>query len=148
MKNWLLVANAARARVLEVTDKLGVYVHVADLVHPQSRQKGQELGWDRPGQVMGASHGLGGASFTPRTSPREREHEHFAREVAAVLDQGVAAGRCAGIVLVASNPFLGEVRSHLGEQAGKAVLRVVPSDYTALRDSEIADRLAMPAEGS
>ena len=113
MKNWIVVANAARARVLEESDEVpatgrarrAAFVHVADLVHPASRQKGVELGDDRAGHVEGTGHGLGSASYLPRTDPREREHDRFAREVARVLDHGIAEGRCAGLILVAANPF-------------------------------------------
>lgn len=142
MKNWLVVANAARARVLEETDRPGSYVHRADLVHTQSRQKGIDLGTDRPGHVEGSGHGLGSTSYEPRTNVRDREHDRFAREVATLLNAGVAAGQCAGLVLVASNPFLGHLKSHLGEQAHKATLRTVPSDFTSCGDAELAQRLA------
>ena len=56
-------------------------------------------------------------------------------------------GRCAGLVLVASSPFLGHLKAHLGVQAKKALVRTVDADYTALRDRELAERLAEP-EGS
>lgn len=141
MKNWLVVANASRARVLE-DDGEGGYTHCADLSHPASRQKGIELGHDRPGHVEGTGHGLGSASYEPRMDPREREHDRFARELARYLGDGVAAGRCAGLVLVASNPFLGHLMEHLHTQARKAVLRAVPSDLTALDDRELAQRFA------
>jgi hypothetical protein len=145
MKNWLVVCNAARGRVLEETDKFGVYVHVADLVHPESRQKGVELAGDRPGHMPGmTAHGPGGSAFDPRTGAREREHDQFASEVARLLDAGIADGRCAGLTLVASNPFLGHLKRHLGEQAKKALLRTVPADYTALDERELAQRLTTP----
>lgn len=146
MKNWLVVANSARARVLEETDRPGVYTHRADLVHPQSRQKGIELGSDRPGQahVEGGVHGSGGTAYPPRTDAREREHERFARELAAVLDEGLAHGDCGGLVLVASNPFLGRLLASLGDAARAAVLRTVPADYTGLHEDEIARRMAAP----
>jgi len=116
---------------------------VLDLVHPQSRQKGTELGSDRPGHVPGtAAHGTGSSALDARSSPREREHDHFAREVAAALNDGVASGRCAGLVLVASNPFLGHLKQHLGTQAHKVLLRTVVADYTLLDDRELARRLA------
>jgi protein required for attachment to host cells len=143
MTKWLVVANSARARVLEDSGVAGDYKTVADLVHPQSRQKGIELGDDAPGRVEGSGHGLGSAQYLPRTDPREREHDRFAREVAAVLDAGVADGRCAGLVLVASNPFLGHLKGHLGEQAGKLLLRTVASDYTTLSDADLAQRLGV-----
>jgi protein required for attachment to host cells len=146
MKNWLVVANAARARVLEQDDEQGgngpPYVHVADLVHPQSRQKGVALGNDRPGHAEGGSPGPAGNAYAPRIDPREREHDRFAHELARRLDEGVAAQRCAGLILVASSPFLGHLKSHLGPQAEKAVLRTVDADYTSLDERELAERLA------
>lgn len=143
MKNWIVVANASRARVLAEADEPGAYAHVADLVHPQSRQKGSELGSDRPGHAPGVSaHGTGSTAYDPHQSPQAHEHERFAREVAKALDEGIAAGRCAGVVLVASNPFLGLVKQHLGERAHKLLLRTVAADYTTLGDRELAQRLA------
>jgi protein required for attachment to host cells len=142
MKNWLVVANASRARVLEEGSDPGRFNHVADLVHMQSRQKGADLASDRPGSVKGIGHGLGSSQYIPRTDPREREHDRFARQVAHKLNEGVAAGQCAGLILVASNPFLGELKSHLSEQASKVLLRTVPSDFTALAEDELVQRLA------
>ena len=145
MKNWLVVANAARARVLEETDRPDVYAHVADLVHPQSRQKGSDLAGDRPGRAPGtAAHGAGSAAYDARTAPRQREHEHFAHEVAATLNGGIAAGRCAGLVLVASDPFLGLLKKQSSAQAHKVLLRTVAADYTALDEHQLALRLAPP----
>lgn len=141
MKNWTLVANAARARLLETGNRPRTLRSIEDLVHPASRQKGVELARDRPGHVEGTGHGLGSTAYVPKTDPRDREHDHFARTVAQVLNDGVAAGRCAGIVLVASNPFLGRVRSHLSAQADRAVLRTVPHDYTGLPEQELAQRI-------
>ena len=147
--NWVVVANAARARVLAQTDRPATFVDVADLVHPESRQTGVALaeahGGSRPGHVEGTGHGLGSASYQPRTDPRDREHDKFARELAGVLNHGVAEGRCGGLVLVASDPFLGLLKSHLGAQAAKAVLRTVASDYTLLTDLELARRLGWAA---
>lgn len=143
MKNWLVVANASRARVLEEAGgDPGIYMHRADLVHPQSRQKGVDLGRDRSGHVEGSGHGLGSTSYEPHTAVRERERDRFALEVAAMLNQGIAGGQCAGLVLVASNPFLGHVKAHLSDQARLLILRTVPSDYTSFADDEIARRLA------
>lgn len=146
-RNWWVVANAARARVFEEADTPGEFHHVSDLVHPQSRMKGEQLGSDRPGHVEGTGHGLGSASFQPRTGPREREHDRFSREVAAAVNDGVAQGRCAGITLVASDPFLGEVKAHLSAQARKLLLRTVASDYTGLPDADVVLRVrgATPA---
>jgi protein required for attachment to host cells len=57
------------------------------------------------------------------------------------LRRRVAANRCGSLPLVASNPFLGELKSHLSAQATKAVVRTVPSDYTNPHESELEQRL-------
>lgn len=141
MKNWLVVADASRARVLEGWGTAQGLVHVADYVHTQSRQKGVELDRDRPGYVKGTGHGLGSAAYVPRTDARERERARFAHELATALDAGIADGRCAGLVLVAPDPFLGHLKDELGERARKAILRTVAADYTSLPDEELARRL-------
>ena len=152
MKNWLVIANAARARVLEdpgtQSGRQRAYVHVADLVHPQSRQKGQDLAEERPGHVQRLGFGLSGTAYAAHTDPREREHDRFAREVAQLLDAGVAAHRCAGLVLVASSPFLGHLKARLGAQSKKTLLRTIDADYTALDDRELARKLAAGEGGA
>ena len=140
-RHWWVIANAARARVLEETDTPGRFRHVADLVHPPSRMKGERLRSDRPGHVEGTGHGLGSASFQPRTDPREREHDRFSRTVAKALNDGVAQGQCAAMTLVASDPFLGQLKSHLSVQAKKLLLRTVSSDYTSVPDADLARRV-------
>ena len=144
MRNWLVVANAARARILEATAESGSYVHRADLVHAQSRQKGVDLDTARAGHVKGSAPGPGGAAYEPRTSARDREHDRFAHELAAVLNNGVSRGECGGLILVASNPFLGLLKSHLKQHARQVLLNTVPSDYTSLTEAEIDRRLRMP----
>jgi protein required for attachment to host cells len=146
-RNWWVIANAARARVLEETDKPGCFRHVADLVHPPSRMKGERLRSDRPGHVEGTGHGLGSASFLPRTDPRVREHERFSRAVAQTVNDGVAQGHCAGLTLVASDPFLGQIKSHLSAQATKLLLRTVSSDYTSVPDADLARRVRAACAG-
>ena len=145
-RNWIVVANAARARIIEVGDAEGVCRHVADLVHPESRLKGVEQaalhGGDRPGRVMGIGHGLGDASYQPHTDPRQREREHFAREVAAVVDRGTADGRLSDLVLIASDPFLGLLKASLGEQSRKRLQGCLASDLTTLDDAEVLRRAA------
>jgi len=141
MKNWVVVANGARARVLEESDG-GGYTHVADLVHPAGRQKGSELDADRPGHVTSGAHGTGSAEYRPRIEPHERELQHFADELSRLLETGIAEGRCAGLILVASNPFLGHLKARLGTKARERVLRSLAHDYTSLRDDELAQRVA------
>lgn len=136
---WYVVANAARARLIERTRGQDDWTEVEDLVHPGSRQPGAALARDRPGHVEGTGHGTGSAAYVPRTDPRRHEHERFARELAARLDAAVAAGRCDGLVLVASSPFLGVLAAQLGDGARQRTLGTVAHDWTTLpRDALLA----------
>lgn len=99
---------------------------------------------DRHGHAHGPGHAPGGATYQPRTDVHEREHERFAQELATLLNDGVVTARCAGLVLVVSNPFLGRLKAHLGVQAQRAVLRTLAADYTTLPDHELMKRLAAP----
>lgn len=142
--NWIVLANAARARILGRDPIDGALAELADFIHPQSRQKASELASDRPGHAQKAHGDPGQAStgFEPRTDLRRKEHEEFARQVAQHLDDAVAQRRCTSLVLIASNPFLGELKSHLGSGAQKAIVLAAPIDLTSLAAPELTRRVS------
>ena len=141
---WIVLCNASRARICEWVDGQRKLREVVDLVHPQSQMKGVELEADRPGHVhrsMGDGT-VGRTALDPRTDPRQKEHEVFARELSRYVDEALKARRCGALVLVASNPFLGELKSHLSPACEKAVQATLPSDLTGFDLHEIEQRLA------
>lgn len=140
-RHWYVVANSARARVLEHADGDSEWADVVDLVHPQSRWLSAKLADDRPGHGVGRSPGGGGSAYGPRTDPRQRERERFARELAHLLDAGIASGRCDDVVLVASQPFLGVLGQHLTPGVGRRVRATAPHDWTRLGDAMLVARL-------
>lgn len=136
--DWIVVANAARARVFERDEDNGALREIADRVHTPSRQKAHELEADRPGHVM---KGDTSTAFAPHTDPREREHRRFAHEVAQLLDEAAAARRMPGLVLLASNPFLGELKAALGDAARRLLKHSAPVDLTAYQHAELEQRV-------
>jgi len=142
--DWVLVADAARARVLERDAETGALRELSAHVHPASRLKGRALASARPGQVR-----KGGAStaFAPRTSPAERERSRFAHELAELLESAALAQRLGGLVLLASNPFLGELNAHLGPAARGRVKAGAALDLTHYRGAELEQRVTRVIEG-
>jgi protein required for attachment to host cells len=141
-RRWYVIANAARARILESVGATAAFDTVADLVHAQGRQQRAELAPDAPGHAPGPVRGgPGGTDYAPRTDPHERERERFAREIADAIERGVAERRPAALVLVASDPFLGALRASLGPAAAALVVHTVHHDYTTLAEPELAQRL-------
>jgi protein required for attachment to host cells len=142
---WILLANSSRARLFAWDRADAQLQEISDFVHPQGRQKVAEIDPHLGGHTQrprgdGAS---GGAAFEPRTDPRHKEREHFARELAAYLDAALETGRFGSLVLIASNPFLGELRAHLADRVDKRVQAVVHSDLSSLGLAELTRRVAI-----
>lgn len=137
---WILIANASTARCFE-QDADGTLRLLASFAHPDSRKPGSTLGSDRPGHIEGVGHGLGSASYQPRIDPKTWEHEKFAQELAAYLNSAVAAHKYERVFVIASNPFLGQVKAHLDAQASKRLAGGVAADLTAYEGRELKARV-------
>ncbi|MBI3157437.1 MAG: host attachment protein [Burkholderiales bacterium] len=141
---WIVLANAARARIFEAGAAGATPTEVRTLVHPASRLKGHELTEDRPGHAerqTASTAAPGGTGYPPRADPRVKEQHAFAREIAQLLHDALGAGHCARIVLAASNPFLGELRAALTPAVAGAVAHSEPADLTALPVLDLQSRL-------
>ncbi len=136
--DWVVVANAARARIFERDDENQALREVADCVHTPSRQKATALSHDRPGH---ASKGEASTAFAPHTDARDREHHRFAREVAQLLEEAALAKRMPGLMLLASNPFLGELKAELGDAARRLLKHSAPVDLTTFQHAELEQRV-------
>jgi protein required for attachment to host cells len=135
-----LIADASTARCFEKrTD--GTLRLLDEFAHPDSRKPGSTLGSDLSGHIEGEGHGLGGASYQPRVDPKSWEHEKFATELAAYLNSAVAAHKFERVFLIASNPFLGQIKSHLDAQAGKRLAGGIAADLTSYEGRELKARV-------
>lgn len=138
-REWVVLANAARARIFERDPETGAMRELSAHVHPQSRAKGIELGADRPGRAI---KGQARTRFEPHTPPHERETQRFAHELAEKLERGALAHRYAALVLLASDPFLGQLRRELGPAATALLGHQLARDLTAWQDRELEERVA------
>jgi protein required for attachment to host cells len=77
----------------------------------------------------------------PDTTPKEAEFEHFAQQLADMLNKGTSQRSFDGLVLVAPPHFLGLLRNRLSSEVEKRLLRVVHKDYTSLDSREARSRL-------
>jgi protein required for attachment to host cells len=136
---WIVVANASQARCYERPSPAEPMVALVSLEHPESRLHARDLETDRPGRTH--KDDAGRTSFVPRSEPKEREREQFAREVAKFLAEGVEAHRCSGVVLFVSNPFLGELLAHLGDGVRQQLVASHALDLTALPANELEQRV-------
>jgi len=136
---WILVANAARARLYENTGIGKGLKLLSEFLHPESRMKGSDLVSDRAGYVQGV--GNGHASRQPATDPKQNEAEHFAHEIARSLELGRGQNKYERLILVVGSPFLGTLKARLSDQVLTLTSDTLEKDYTAANEREISKHL-------
>jgi protein required for attachment to host cells len=138
---WILVADAASARFFRRDSDADPLVPLETIAHEASRQKPSALGDDRLGHGS-RDRNPGGVSFAPRTDPKHREQEHFARQLAHRFAQAVERGECRRISIYAPAHFLGELKAALGQAASKALRVAIDVDLTRYGLDELERRIA------
>ena len=86
MKTWILVANAAEAKLLSTDNlRVGELGLVGEFTHPDSRKKAAELTSDKRGRYQ---TDLGAHGAFSKNDPKEVELEHFAIQLSHELKSG------------------------------------------------------------
>lgn len=138
---WIVIANAASARIFRRDSATAPLVPVAALAHDASRLHARELESDRPGsQAADNSQGLN--HFEPRSDARRKEHQHFAKEIAQRLDAGLKAGEFGSLTLFASNPFMGELKAQLSEAVTQRLKAALNNDLSHVGIAELDRRMS------
>ena len=143
-KTWVLIANAEHARCFERHASDHSLTELSDFVHPHTDINSDTSVGDKTG-AAGKGHGRtghAGTQFEPHTEAHAKERGIFARQLADYLNEGVAAQRCNGLVLIASSPMLGALRPCLSPAAEKVVRSSVASDLTRYQGAELKERVS------
>ncbi|WP_427914980.1 host attachment protein [Ramlibacter sp. MMS24-I3-19] len=137
--DWVLIANATRGCVYERAAD-GHLRLVRSFDHLASRQHSAQLGDDKAGREINPS-GFGGAAFERRADPHRKEHERFARELAAFVEQGAQADAFASLAIFAPDPFLGELRHELGAACLRRLSTAQGPDLSHVGIAELPKRI-------
>lgn len=138
---WIVIANAASARIFRREGSAAPLTPVAVLTHAPSRMHASALEPDRSGsQASDYSYGMN--HFEPRTDTRHKEHQRFAKEIAERLDAGVKAGEFDALTLFASNPFMGELKAQLSEAVSQRVKATLNNDLSHVGLAELDRRIS------
>lgn len=127
MTTWILIANAAEAKILS-TDNLrtGELTLIQELVHPESRKKVSDLIADKPGHYKTDTNIRGAYS---KNNPKQVEAEHFAIQIKNELQSGWDKNQYKSLVIVTPAQFYGLVKKHFHFNSAMKV-RHIPKDYT------------------
>lgn len=139
--NWILIANASRARLLVQQEEGGNVAVLRSFEHPASRLHSSELGDDERGR-QASDRGFGATAFEPRVDAQRKEHLRFAGELADFLEAGAQHGECGSVHVFASSPFLGELKALLGDATRRLMAGTHDVDLSAVGPAEIGKRIA------
>lgn len=142
---WILVADAARAQLLERSGEAGLSA-VESFAHPSSRLAGSRLGRDRAGWTRSDAR-PGGAALSPRQEPHAREKERFAQQLSEYLEQAAEHGRFDQLTVFAAPRFLGELRDAFGPATLRRIHALRDTSLSHLAPADLARRLEGELQG-
>ena len=136
---WIVVANAARARIFEAEAKDSAMREVIDLAHPDSRQHEGDLVSDRGGHVLNGT--TGGHSVDRDDPAKHHAAEVFAKEVCERLEQGRLDQSYRKLYVIAEPQFLGLLRQHMGKPLHEVVRAEIAKDLTTAGEQQIREQV-------
>jgi len=137
---WIVVADGARALILEnVGDSKFPDLRTKE-VFRQPDAKTSELGTDRPGRAFNSVGS--NRSAMEQTDWHEQEERRFLARLAARLDKAVQSGETKSLILVAPPRPVGVLRHEFSKHVRKALRAEIERDYVKMPVDEIAKHLA------
>ncbi|MCL4525262.1 MAG: host attachment protein [Gammaproteobacteria bacterium] len=139
---WVLVSNAAEARLFK-NEGCNTGLHlVQDWQHPDSRKHQDELVTDAGGRVQQSFAAGARPGIEWQTSPKEAEMLNFANELATYLGAARKQNAFQHLVLVASPHILGLLREKLDAPTSAMISGTLSKDYTYVGIEELSKHLA------
>jgi protein required for attachment to host cells len=145
--NWIVTANASRARFFSQLHASDPLEEINDMVNEAARLRSAETESDRLGPTSATQsiHNTGGAlpnkTYEPPQTPNEHATELFAKSVAEYLLKAYQDGRFTQLSLVVSPQFLGVLRKELSPQLESVVQLEINKDYTQFTPSQLWDQI-------
>lgn len=140
-KTWILVADGARARILENTGSGTGLKPAVGYDFAKSHAPTRDAVSDKPGSGQGSSGGSGHAKPS-KTDWHTFEKHLFAKELADVLKASLGKAAFDDLVLVAPPDALGELRQALDGHVKDRVSAELTKDLTHLTVHELHDHLS------
>ena len=125
---WIVVADAGRARVLEMHGK--DLAEIDDFVNPAERNDNADLETDSHGRFYGKGEREEGHTAEPSVQPKEHMAELFAVSIAKYLNEARNQNKYAKLQLIAEPGFLGLMRNKLDENVMNLVESELPKDLS------------------
>lgn len=140
IKTWVLIADGARARVLENLGPGKGLTAIDRLVFKGDHAATHDIVDDREGRTH-ESHGPGRSAIEAHSDPHRELKRTFAHQLADVLTHELDGGAYDRLVIVAAPVTLGDLRKLLPAKVAAKVTGEVNKDLTKTPNGEIASHL-------
>ncbi len=137
---WVVVADAARARIFSSGQNTSTLKELETLAHPEGRMHEQKLVSDLPGRRHGASVG-GQHSVGDEVEPKKQEAINFARSIADHLDKARAENKFSKLIIIAAPAMLGMLRDSISNETEKLLVEEIDKDLTQHSEEDIRKHL-------
>jgi protein required for attachment to host cells len=137
---WVLVADAARARLFQVEQPQQSLTPALDEELIGTNLPSRDIASDRPGRSFD-SGGQGRHAMEPSTDPARHAQTEFARDVVRLLDGKRRSGAFDRLIVVAAPQFLGDLRALMPQQLQATVAAEVDKDLSKMPRHELQDHL-------
>lgn len=142
MRFWIVIADAARAKIYATTGQREPLLLVQELINPHGREKPQDIVTDDPGKyAKGGKWGRIG-TWSSSMAPDVVEEKRFAQQVAEVLQTALARRTYDAVAILAPPKFLGFLRHEIGAQVAKHLVTSAAKDLTSVKARDLAKYLA------
>jgi protein required for attachment to host cells len=141
MRTWILIADAAHARVLETRGIGKSLIAVPDFEMSADLPRSHDLGTDRPARTH-ESVGKTRHAIEPRNDPHRQLKHEFAARVAERLDAAAAARSFDRLLIAAPPAMLGDLRQALHKQTQDRIAAEVPKDLVRTADRDLRPHFA------
>ncbi len=137
---WILIANGARARILEHKGMSGGVNAIKDMEFSQESLSSSQIMADKPGRAFSTA-GTSRSAMEPKTDPVAKREADFAHELAQVINDKFSNKTFARLVIFAAPKTMGDIRDTLNETTKTAIIAEIPKDLTKVPNDEIAKHL-------
>lgn len=132
---WVLSADAHKARVFKATEPQGKnMVEIKTFLQPDTVLPERELVSDNMGRRYHSS-------TPPRTSPKEKRIQEFAREITHFLETEHKKGSFYKLGLVVEPHMLGELRVRFSDDLSKDLCFEIDKNVAQLDSAELRQHL-------
>ena len=131
-ETWVLVADAAGARLLRADAETHRLELLRTYPHEEGRAKPSDLVVDRPGRSFDSSRTGGRHAMEPDTDVKRAELRRFVHELAGELDEAALTNKFDDLVVVAGPRLMGELRRALPDQVAIRIRHEIGKDLASL----------------